>query len=144
MKIGSEKKVLSSGITINLKKDTPVVLEIRLAHDGQNFMNFDTLQIIGNDSEINIPISLTGSHVSYQKLNEGTPIHISRIKDRKIIIAQIGTETSISFRGKKINSDLNVSYRGSYIDISDIPNGDFNLLIGSCHISGTLPVTIGE
>jgi hypothetical protein len=142
VKIG--KQALNSGDTIQLVVDSLVTLDLEITHDGQTLINQNTLEILDDSEKIVIPIQLKGAHINFSSLDSSELILINSQKTNRILIDHIGTETLVGVYtdGNELKESRNVWYQPSIIDITSFPKGRYSISIGSCHVSGEIPMEI--
>ncbi len=142
VKVRIDDLELKSGDTIEVKLKTDTTLDLEILHDKQAIVNRKNLVLRRKFDEINIPIKIKGCHIDYSKVEQDYKFIINQNKNSKILIDQIGTSTSIGFSGTNIEEGINVGFQACKINLANLPKGDYNINIGSCHTSGNIQVEI--
>ena len=133
---------VTSGDTIEVNTGKDLQINLKIIHDKETIFNKKEFILRRNFDEIRIPIKIKGYHIDYAKIEQDYKFTIEQSTTNKIFIDQIGTETSIGLTGNNIEDGINVGFQACQINLENLPKGEYNINIGSCHTSGNIQFEI--
>jgi hypothetical protein len=93
--------------------------EFVVSHNKESICNRGFVKILSNQSEVIIPVNLTGRHIDWE-INNST---LEIIQGENILIENLNTTTSVTIFNDIITPYSSTSYDGFIIASDDIPKG---------------------